>query len=367
MTRLAFVISDMGMGGAQRVVSSLTATLVNSGHAVDIVTLAGPTVKSFFFLPSSVKIHPLDALGHSSGLGANFNRIKLLRRALTAIKPDCIVSFQTETNCTVLLAMVGTKIPVIVSERSDPYIHPQAKIWRLIRRVIYPLATGAVFQTQHAAGFFEGVVKNKTVIFNPVYTDKHLDAVTVTDGPFILGVGRLSQEKGFHDLITAHAQVKKSCADLKLVLLGDGPERDTLENQARALGTEKDVVFAGKQKNTEPYYRAALAFALPSQFEGLPNALLEAMNAGCAVISTPLFAAAPEIINHGKNGLIAASGTPQALAKEIENIYKNPDLRASLGRGAQAGSFRFSPDSILDEWIDFLRTTSPGLRPLSNL
>ncbi len=355
MTRLTFVISDMGMGGAQRVISLLATKLADAGHIVDILRLDEPGAKSFFPLPPNVKIHPLDALGHSSGLGANINRILLLRRTLKSIKPDCVVSFQTETNCTVLLAMAGTKIPVIISERSDPYIHPQAKIWRLIRHFVYPLARGGVFQTQHAARFFEGVVKNKVVIFNPVYTDNNSEPAVVPAGPYILGVGRLSQEKGFHDLITATGIARASCPDLKVVLVGDGPERSALKQQAHQAGL--NVIFTGTQSNLAPYYKSALAFVLPSQFEGLPNALLEAVSYGCAVISTPSFAAASEIIAHERDGLIAAHGTSEAMAKEIEKLYKNPDLRASLGRNAQAGASRFYPDSILNEWIKFLRAT----------
>ena len=351
MTRLAFVISDMGMGGAQRVISLLAGKLAEAGHGVDIVTLDGPKAKSFFPLPPSVKTHPLDALGKASGLGANINRIKLLRRTLKRIKPDGVISFQTETNCTVLLAMAGAKIPVIISERSDPYVHPQAKIWRLIRRFVYPLAQGGVFQTKHAARFFECVVENKRVIFNPVYADKASGSAVIPVGPYILGVGRLSREKGFHDLIAAFSIARVSCPDLRLVLVGDGPERAPLIRQAEEAGL--DVIFSGTQNDVAPYYKSALAFALPSQFEGLPNALLEAISHGCAVISTPSFAAASEIITHQKNGLIAENGTPQAMAREIEKLYKNPDLRASLGRDAKAGSKRFSPNSILNEWIEF--------------
>ena len=208
LKKIVFVISDMGMGGAQRVISLLANALAQQSYDVHIVTMDDYKKDSFFPLPSSLLVHPLAAIGKSndvfSTIYSNIHRINLLRGILKKIKPDCVISFQTETNCTCLLAVIGTNIPVVISERSDPYIHPHSRIWRVIRRFVYPLTKGAVFQTAHAERFFKNVVKNSVVIFNPV--NLHEEALADTPaGSYILGVGRLSSEKGFDDLIKAHA------------------------------------------------------------------------------------------------------------------------------------------------------------------
>ncbi len=360
MKSIVFVIADMGMGGAQRVVSLLAERLSSlSGYQVDIVTMAEEEKLSFFPLPPSVRVTPLKIAGASSGffagVYANILRIWKLRHALNRLDPDCIVTFQTETNCISLLSMIGSGIPVIISERSDPYVHPEARIWRLIRRIVYPLAKGAVFQTAHAARFFEGVVKNKVVIFNPVSAGS-AGTARVPVCPYILGVGRLSPEKGFGALIAAHAIVRKTCPELNLVLVGEGPERKVLECRAVQLGTKESVFMVGAQGDLAAYYASAEVFVLPSRYEGLPNALLEAMVHGCAVVSTPMFAAAPEIITHGKDGLIAADGSPVALAKEMLSIYENKNLKSELSAQAKISATRFESKKIVGEWIDFINT-----------
>lgn len=360
MKKIVFVIADLGMGGAQRVISLLADILsAQVDTQVDIVTMGDDATRSFFTIPGNVKIHRgADATASKnsfSAFTANIKRIKNLRKALIGLQPDVVISFQTETNCTVLLAMAGAGVPVIVSERSDPYIHPHSTIWRSIRRLVYPLAAGAVFQTAHAARFFAGVVKNKAVIFNPVSIDHDMSAV-VPAGPYILGVGRLSKEKGFDTLIAAHARALTSCPDLTLVLIGDGPEKAALMVQAQILGTADRIVFAGSQNQLAEYYSSALAFVLPSQFEGLPNALLEAMAYGCVAISTPLFAAAPEIISHGQDGLIAASGSAEDLAQSIIYCYENREQCRALGQQAKISAARFDSHNICQEWLRFINS-----------
>lgn len=363
MKNVVFVIADMDMGGAQRVVSLLAARIMEqSGFHVDIVTMNRHTRDGFFPIPASVGLHSLATAGFSahaaSAVFSNIRRIRLLRRMLVKLKPDCVISFQTETNIVCLLAMAGKKIPVIISERSDPHIHPQANVWRAIRRLVYPLAHGAVFQTSHAARFFDKVVRNKIVIFNPVSSDADMSA-SVPAAPYILGVGRLSPEKGFDDLVSAHALARQACPDLKLVLVGEGPERSALEARADQLGTRPHVIFAGAQDKLAAYYASALAFVLPSRFEGLPNALLEAMAQGCTVISTPLFAAAAEVITHEQDGLIAANGTPQALADEITDIYGNLERGSEIGERARQSAVRFEGGRICSAWIDYINTHIP--------
>ncbi|HBR68347.1 MAG TPA: hypothetical protein DEA55_03120 [Rhodospirillaceae bacterium] len=363
MKNIVFVIADMGMGGAQRVVSLLAERLSSlPDYRIGVVIMGEGIHQSFFPLPSSVRITPLNAAQASSGffagICANILRIRKLRHALNRLEPDCVVSFQTETNCIALISMMGSGIPVIVSERSDPYLYPNAKIWRLIRRIVYPLASGAVFQTAHAARFFDGLIKDRAVIFNPVNA---CDAASseVQAGPYILGVGRLSPEKGFDDLIAAHAIARKAHPELNLVLVGDGPERAALENMALRLGTRESVFFAGARRDLAAYYNPAEVFILPSRYEGLPNALLEAMAQGCAVVSTPMFAAAPEIITHGRDGLIAADGSPEALAREVLKIYENKSLKSELSAQAKISAARFESKKVAGEWIDFINIVFP--------
>ena len=362
MINIVFVIADLGMGGAQRVISLLATRLsAQADTRVDIVSMGADAGNGFFSIPPDVKIHSVGAAGRSQGawsaIQANVQRVVRLRAVLRGLAPDVVISFQTETNCTTLLAMTGVGVPIIISERSDPYVHPQAPVWRVIRRLVYPLAQVVVLQTAHAARFFQGFVKNSVVIFNPVAVDADMSAAAPI-GPYILGVGRLSAEKGFDVLIAAHALALKNCPDLKLVLVGDGPQKQALRAQVDILGTADHVVFAGSQDKLAGYYRAATMFVLPSQFEGLPNALLEAMAYGVAVISTPLFAAAPEIITHGYDGLIAEDGGAQAVAVQITHIYENDAVAHELRKNAVVSAQRFEGGTICAAWLRLIESVT---------
>lgn len=355
MKKITFVIADLGAGGAQRVMSLLASALAsNPNYHIDIVAISAPQDQSFFSFHKQVCIHYLSAQSASgtalSGILVNMKRILLLRRMIKELQPDVVVSFLTETNCVSLLASLFTNIPVIVSERSDPFVHPEVRLWRIMRRITYPLASCLVCQTAHALSFFS-YIKCKRVIYNPVnIKPSAVLSKAPIDGPYILGVGRQSVEKGFDLLIEAHAYACREEPDLKLVLLGSGPERERLEVLAQELGTITHIIFAGPQVYVESYYRNALAFVLPSRFEGMPNALLEAMAYGCPVIVTPQFVAGAEIVEDGKSGIIPALATADTIGSAILTLYRDSSLRERLAINAQQSMSRFNAEAIVSAW-----------------
>lgn len=358
MKNIVFVIADLGPGGAQRVMSVLANFLAeNPDYRVDVVATSTPREKSFFPYHERVTIHYASVMGASGtligGIAANTRRVMVLRSILRGLRPDVVVGFMTEINCITLLAAFGMRIPVVISERSDPYIHPEVKLWRLMRRLTYPLAHTLVCQTQHALSFFS-YVRRKLVIPNPVGVVAP-DLPAPIEGPYVLGVGRQSVEKGFDLLIEAHAIARRSCPDIKLLLAGDGPERSKLQALVGALGTEDSVTFAGAQKDLSSYYKNATVFVLPSRYEGMPNALLEAMAYGCAVIATPSFGAVSEIIENGQSGLIADKSESGALAESLVRVCQDAALRQRLQQAARASANRYEPRTVLGMWHDLLK------------
>ncbi len=358
MKKITFVIADMGAGGAQRVMSSLANALEHQeGLQINVVSTSLPGKGSFYTYDPSVTIHYAGVESSSgtllSGIQVNIRRIMAVRALFKKLKPDIVISFLTEINCVALLAAAGTGIPVIVSERSDPYHYPEVRLWRVMRRLVYPFSHMLVCQTAHAASFFPYLLR-KTVIYNPVSVAES-KAPAPVQGAYILGVGRHSAEKGFDLLMEAHALAYKDAPDLKLVLVGDGPDSEKLMTLSKSLGTESNVVFAGAQKDLAPYYKHAVAFVLPSRFEGMPNALLEAMAYGCPVIVTPQFKAAGEIVEDGRSGIILRSVTAGEMAHHILDLYGNLVWRDTLSVSAMENINRFSPEKIYKQWLDLLR------------
>ena len=147
----------------------------------------------------------------------------------------------------------------------------------------------------------------------------------------ILSVGRLSREKGQAYLIRALPALRGRA---RLVFVGDGPDRSSLENLARALGVQRSVVFAGMTANVSPFYAMANVFVLPSLSEGSPNALLEAMACGLPVVATRV-GGVPEIATDGATALLVPPKDPLSLARAIDRLLNDVDLGATLGASAR--------------------------------
>ncbi|MGH9309515.1 MAG: glycosyltransferase [Vicinamibacterales bacterium] len=152
----------------------------------------------------------------------------------------------------------------------------------------------------------------------------------------VLSVGRLSREKGHDVLLRAFAlMARNDSPPCKLILAGEGPEREWLARLANRLGMDRVVTFRGAVSNPAALYECADLFALPSHSEGSPNALLEAMAAGMPVVASDVGGVA-EIVAHGRTGLLVRRGDTQALAASLQRLAADPDLRRQLGAAARA-------------------------------
>lgn len=161
------------------------------------------------------------------------------------------------------------------------------------------------------------------------------DIEAFCENGFILGaVGRLSREKAFHCLIEAFGMIAQSVADMKLLILGEGRQRGILEAQIRNLGLEERILMPGFVEKAARYMKLFDVFVLSSITEGLPVSLLEAMQQGKAVVSTRA-GGVVQVVKHGENGLLVKSDDPAALAGAIDAVYRDTQLKMSLGRRAR--------------------------------
>jgi glycosyltransferase involved in cell wall biosynthesis len=159
----------------------------------------------------------------------------------------------------------------------------------------------------------------------------------------ILSVGRLSAEKGHRELLAAFAALlaPPTGRSLKLVLVGDGPERARLEAQAAALGDR--VVFAGHHASALAFFYLAHIFPLPSHRDGSPLVLPEAMQAGLAIVATAV-GGVPETIEHERTGLLVPAHDPSALAGALRQLINDAALVRRLGENARAAALAYTPD-----------------------
>jgi glycosyltransferase involved in cell wall biosynthesis len=161
------------------------------------------------------------------------------------------------------------------------------------------------------------------------------DLRLVPEARVILSVGRLSREKGHKDLIAGFSELRDQMRDtpLRLVLVGDGPERASLEQQARECDAREQIVFAGHRDDVKRFYGMASVFALPSYSEGTPNVLLEAMAAGLPVVATRV-GGIPELVTDGENALLVPPANPSELARALRKLLQSAALRNELTAAA---------------------------------
>jgi glycosyltransferase involved in cell wall biosynthesis len=161
--------------------------------------------------------------------------------------------------------------------------------------------------------------------------DKRL-SLSIAPDDFVVGyLGRLSQEKGVNYLVDAFSLIRNSTDQLKLLIVGDGPERKSLEQKVKNSGLENLVVFAGFQEDIENWLPAFDAFVLPSLTEGTPMALLEAMDLGVPVIATEV-GGVPKVVTDQENGLLIPPGDHQAISNSLSILINNSELKAHLSK-----------------------------------
>jgi glycosyltransferase involved in cell wall biosynthesis len=165
----------------------------------------------------------------------------------------------------------------------------------------------------------------------------------------VLSVGRLSREKGHIDLLRAFAEIRERNA-MRLIFVGDGPEKSTLEQACQRHRLEKTVLFVGHQNDVKPFYGIADIFALPSYTEGSPNVLLEAMAAGVPVVATKV-GGIPELVDNDKSALLVRSGDTTGLAAAILRLLEDEAVGRRLTASAREVVEKHSPETYYESLL----------------
>ncbi|MBV9344120.1 MAG: glycosyltransferase family 4 protein [Gammaproteobacteria bacterium] len=361
--RIVLAISSLGAGGAERVITLLADAFAARDHEVWLVTLA-PCSQDFFIVNRRVRRLGLNLMAESAGLWAgllsNIRRVRALRRVLATLEPAAVVSFVTSTNVLVLLASIGSSARVIVSERIDPAAHDAGKLWELLRRLFYRRADALVVQTQGIAAWFAARLGTQVpviVIPNPVPPVDALAAGRVEPGAgFLLAAGRLAPQKGFDVLIRAFAAVAQRLPELRLLIAGEGAELERLRALAAEVGVPERVVFIGQVAHLAALMKSAVAFVLPSRYEGFPNVLVEALAVGAPCVASDCPGAVREILADGAYGILVPPGDSSALADAIARLVVDPQLRAQYSAAAAAAVQRYRLDQVMTRWEQVLAT-----------
>lgn len=357
---IAIVTRNMNAGGAERVIAQLLQGWV--GAEVECSLLCMEPTPSFYSVPDAVTCYNIP---HFSDRGSK-NKIRkysCLRRLLRKLRPDAVLSLPEEIGIYVALFLAGTGIPVIVSERNDPKVMPYKKITRALRRIVYPFVKGLIFQTETAAAFFPAAQRKKGIVLpNPLDCGRLPDRIDGKREKTVVGAGRLEPQKNFDLLLDAFADFYRSHGDYRLVIYGEGSLRKQLTEHIESLSLPAGAIsLPGVDDALPEKISRAGMFVLSSDYEGMPNVLLEAMACGVPCVATDCPSGGPaEIISCGKNGFLVPPGDRAAMAACMGNLADDPDLAGSFSAEYQQIRHRFDAGAVCAAWLDYIKSVIAG-------
>ncbi len=348
------IISSLGAGGAERVLSRLANHWVSCGHTVSLITLTGKNIVPFYPLDPRVN---LVKLGKTiPGFVSLTRMISLIqcivgiRRSIKKYTPDMMVSFMDLTNLLTLLITIDKKIPVIISERIDPKFRPLPKIFVWLRQWLYPYAKSLVVQTQSVANYFPKKIAHLiTIIENPVYPASIICNTPKKEVKHIVSIGRLDPQKDQKTLIIAFSRIARQFPKITLTIYGEGPLRSELEELIQTLGMKERIYLPGTKKDIENILANSDLFIFPSLYEGFSNALCEAMSIGLPVIASD-GSGNRDIVSDQIDGYIFPAGNVDKLVAMMKELICDHSKRCYLATNAKEISTRFAPDIIWARW-----------------
>ncbi len=349
--KITFFIGSMQGGGAERVISILANHYAQKGWDVEIALLLGNKVG--YKLDNRIKL--VNLTGKSSSYFKNLpGWIWKIRRYLKTARPDRVVSFIGRINALVLLSAIGIRIPIVVSERNDPRHDGRSPFMLWCCNQGYKRkASAIVFQTEYEASCFSPSLQKKSFIVpNPI--EIH-DEPASPEGQTIATAGRLIAQKNHAMLIDAISLLHREMPEISANIYGDGPLKNTLGEQIDRLELGDHITLCGNVSDLHTRIKKAALFVLTSEYEGLSNALIEAMLLGLPCISTD-YPGADEIIRDGENGLLVPKGDAVALCEAMRRVLCDNELREKLAEAARKTAENYKTEVVIQKWEATLET-----------
>ncbi len=350
---LMFYINAIHDGGAERVLLQLAKRFAACGYRTVVVT---SFVDAWEYpVPEGVERLSIEQEQiDQSRLRRNLSRIEALRRLIREYKPAALISFMAEPNFRAVIASRFLPVKTIVSVRNDPEREYGGRLGRIIGKWLLPLADGCVFQTEQAQKWFpKRLQKRSKIIMNQV-DERFFQVKDAGENGYVMTAGRLTAQKNQALLIRAFAAIAGDVEE-ELRIYGEGELRPELEALIAGMGMEGRIRLMGASNEMPAALAGCRLFVLPSDFEGMPNALLEAMAAGRCCVSTACPCGGPEaVIENGVNGMLVPVGAEKALSAAMLELLKDEKKRRTLAAAAGESAAAFRPEAIFEHWRDYV-------------
>ena len=362
LRRLTIFLADLDGGGAERMMVAIANGLAARGVEVELVLAraTGPYLKE---LDAGVKLIDLAS-------GSVTRAVVPLAAHLRRRRPDVLLSTLAHTSVAAVVAgkLALTNVPVVIREANTPTAGDQrwsswkSNLAHRLMRSAYRSAAGVIAVSDGVAEALQRVLavpgEKIATLYNPVVSaDMRLKAALEPDHgwlaagqpPVVLGVGSLTPRKDFRTLIDAFALLAPD-SDLRLLILGEGPQREVLQARIAELGLETRVELAGFKQNPFAYMSRAAVYVLSSNLEGLPGSLVQALACGCPAVATDCPSGPYEILQGGKIGRLVPIGDPAAMAAAIRATLEDPPAAEVLRVSVE----KYAADRVLDATHGYL-------------
>lgn len=354
--KIAFLISQLSGGGAERVISNLANMFAKQGHDIIVITVSKSDNE--YYISKDIKRFVLnDPTINYKCFPKPFVRTSRLRKICKTEKPDVLIAFMGNVLYYSIFATLGLHTKSIVSIRNDPNFLYKGKLKKILAKLLLPIADGCVFQTEDAKKWFPRRMQKKSrIIFNPISDDFYETPYSPMEWK-VMTCGRLVKQKNHEMLINAFSYVVKHQPKAKLYIFGDGPLKEQLMEQICFLGLQNNVFLLGRVNNVYERISSATVFVLSSDVEGAPNALMEAMAIGIPCISTDCPCGGPKmLLGDNENGILIPVGNIDAMFENIMFLLNNEQARVVYSRNAKLKALNFKGAQIYEEWLKYVES-----------
>jgi glycosyltransferase involved in cell wall biosynthesis len=352
-----FIGSTIG-GGAEHVMCDLASYMCKQ-EGVESEILTATRTKNSYLIHSDVNVVSLE---NSRRIKNRYIRLFVkminLYKYIETSQTELYVVFLPETIKAIMFFRRMIKVPILVSERSNPASYEKKLKKEMIKA--FAKADAIVFQTEEARNFYQEMIEkmpNSLVIPNAI-TGELPSPYDGKREKILVSAGRIKKEKNFDLLIQAFSRVSNVFPEYKLYIYGEGELKNNYIDLTKKLGIEDKVVFPGYVSNLAVAIKKATAFVLSSDYEGMPNALIEAMAMGIPCVSTDCSGGgASFLINNMENGILVSRGSIDELTKGIMTILENPKLQEKLSVNSKEIRSKLSQNNIYSQWREFFINT----------
>ena len=353
--KIAFLVVNLGCGGVERTVTYLSDFFAKHGEDVSIVCISD---EQFYDISPDVDLVRLDIPSECNGILDRIRKIILryikIYQSMKRIKPDCLMCLDAEMIRYVYWQHKFGHFKLVTSERNNPLVDSEKK--KKLKYKSFRNSDGIVFQTQRAQECFPDDIAKKGIVIPNAVGNEYVFKSPKTDvrRKVITAAGRLTEQKDYPTLFKAFARFINVHPDYRLEIYGKGEDLDSLKDLACKLCIDSLVDFKGAVKDAITPIASSSCYVMSSLYEGMPNALMEAMAVGVPCVSTDCPFGPRELIEDGENGVLVPVGNTQALAEAIIRMVEEKDFAESCGNSARSILEKQSIDRVSRLYLDYV-------------